>query len=148
MSASPHLGLDLMQLGAHLLLAREPAELEPPAPVLRTYVREAQEIERLRLGVAAAGSTLGGDPPKLDQPRLALVQLQTKARDPFAKLSPEPLGVVTMLEAHHEVVREPHRDDVAASVPRTPLVDPQDHPVVKVDVREQRRNRRPLRRSL
>ena len=81
-------------------------------------MREAQEIERFRLGLAAAGSMLGGEAPKLDQPRLALVQLQTKAREPLAKLSPEPLGLVTMLKAHHEVIREPRHDDIAASVPK------------------------------
>ena len=90
----------------------------------------------------------GGEAPKLDQPRLALVQLQTKAREPLAKLGPEPLGLATILKAHHEVIREPRHDDIAASVPRTPLVDPQVEHVMEVNVREQRRNRRPLRRAL
>ena len=86
---------------------------------------------------------LGGEAPKLDQPRLALVQLQTEAREPLAKLGPEPLGLVTMLKAHHEVIREPRHDDIAASVPRTPLVNPQVEHVMEVDVRKQRRNRAP-----
>ena len=68
---------------------------------------------------------LRGEPPKLDQPRLALVQLQAKAREPLAKLRPEPLSVVTMLKAHHEVIREPHHDHIAAGVPQPPLVNPQ-----------------------
>jgi hypothetical protein len=45
MHASAHLGLHRSELGLHLLLARDPLELEPPAPALRTDVREAQEIE-------------------------------------------------------------------------------------------------------
>ena len=91
---------------------------------------------------------LGGEAPKLDQPRLALVQLHAKAREPLAKLSPEPLGLVTMLKAHHEVVREPHHDNIAASVPRTPPLDPQVEHIMEIDVCKQRRNRRPLRRAL
>ena len=53
-----------------------------------------------------------------------------------------------MLEPHHEVVGEAHDDHVAARVPPPPLVGPQVKDVVQVDVREQRRNRCPLRTSL
>jgi hypothetical protein len=54
MHPSAHLGLDRFEPGVHLLLARDPLKLEPSVPVLRAQVREAQELERLRLAVAAA----------------------------------------------------------------------------------------------
>ena len=70
-ASAAHLGLDRFELGAHLLLARDPLELEPSAPVLRADVREAQELERLRLrSRRGAGSVAGGEPSELDQPRL------------------------------------------------------------------------------
>jgi len=43
MHPSPQLGLDRVQLRAHLLLARDPFEHEPPAPVLRTDMRKAEK---------------------------------------------------------------------------------------------------------
>jgi hypothetical protein len=45
MPAPSHLGLDRLELGAHLLLARDSSELEPPVPVLRADMRESQELE-------------------------------------------------------------------------------------------------------
>ena len=85
-----------------------------------------------------ASRSLGGEPPELDQARLLGVQLQAELREPVAKIRPEPLGVVPMLEPHHEVVSEPHDDHVTARVPPPPLVGPQVEDVVQVDVRQQR----------
>ena len=95
-----------------------------------------------------ASPVLGGEPPELDQPRLLGVQLQAELREPCAKIGQEPLGVIPVLEAHHEVVGEAHDDHVTARVPTPPLVGPQVEDVVQVDVRKQRRNRRPLRSAL
>src|SRR3954447_4112081 len=134
MHPSPHLGLDRMQLAAHLLLARDPLELEPSVLVLRANVREAQKLERLGLAVAAPGPMLGGEPPELDQPRLVRMQLQTEHREPFAKIGKEALGLVTMLKARHVVVGEPHENHVPARVAPPPLVGPQIEHVVQVDV--------------
>ena len=76
-------------------------------------------------------SALSGEPPKLDQPRLLLVQSQAKLRESLAQISPEPLGVGTMLEAHHEVSRrrESHPPALAepgvnVSAHRAPIVQP------------------------
>ena len=126
----------------------DPLELETPAPGLPADVREAQEVERLRLPEATRLPSLGGEPPELDQPRLVGVQLQAELREPLAKISEEPLGVLTMLEADDEVVSEAHDDHVTVRVAPSPLVGPQVKDVVQVDVCEQRRNRCPLRRSL
>ena len=76
------------------------------------------------------------------------MQLQAELREPVAQVGEEPLGVLPMLEAHDVVVGEPHDDHVPARVPPSPLVGPQVEDVVQVDVRKQRRNRRPLRGPL
>src|ERR1700729_1522776 len=109
-------------------------------------MRKAEKLERLRLREPARFSTLSGEPPKLDQPRLLLVQPQAELREPLAQRSPEPLGVTTMLKAHHEVIRITHDDHLAPCPAATPLVDPEIEDVVQVHVRQERRNGRPLRR--
>jgi len=134
MHATPHLGLDRVQLGAHLLPARDPLELEPPVSVLRAYVREAQELERLRPPESPRLPSLGGEPPELDQPRLLRMQFQRELREPLAKIGQEPLSVLTVLEARHVVVSEAHEDDIPVRVPPPPLVGPQIKDVMKEDV--------------
>jgi len=51
-------------------------------------------------------------------------QLEVEPREPVAQLSPEPLRVITVLEAHHGVVSETHDDHVTTRVPVPPLVRP------------------------
>jgi len=87
----------------------------------------------------------GGVPSELDQACLLGVQLQRELREALAQVGQEPLGVLTMLEAHNEVVRPAHDDHVTMSVAAPPLLGPQVKNVVKVDVRQERRSRRPLR---
>ena len=101
-------------------------------------MREAQEPERLRLAETPLCPLLGGEPPEPDQPRLLGVQLQAELREPVAKVRPEPLGIISMLETHHEVVSETRDDNVTARVPSSPLVSPQVKDVVQVDVRQER----------
>ena len=111
-------------------------------------MREAEELERLRLAEPTGLAVTGGVPSELDQPRLLGIQLQTELREPVAKLSPEPLSVLPMLKPHHEVISPAHDDHIAMRVPSPPLVSPQVKDVVRVDVREQRRNRCPLWNAL
>jgi hypothetical protein len=106
-------------------------------------VREAQEVERLRFSQATACSSRGGEPPGLDQPRLARVQFQPELREPAAQLVQEPLSVLLILEPDDEVVREPHDNDLAVRVALPPPIGPQVKDVVQVHVREQRRRRCP-----
>jgi hypothetical protein len=110
--SSSHLGLDRFELGAHLLLARDPLELEPSVPVLRADMRETQELERLRLPIATRVASFGGVPSELDQPRFVRMQFQAEFREPLAEIGEESLGVLAMLEARQEVVSEPREDNV------------------------------------
>ena len=106
-------------------------------------MREAEELERLRLAEPTGLRDPGGVPPELDQPRLLGIQLQTELREPVAKLRPEPLGVLPMLKAHHEVIGVAHDDHITARVPGLHWWTQRSKDVVQVDVREQRRNRAP-----
>ena len=101
-------------------------------------MREAKEPERLRLAETPLCPLLSGEPPKPDKPRLLGVQLQAELRESVAKVRPEPLGIIAMLESHHEVVGETRDDNVTARVPSSPLVSPQVKDVVQVDVRQER----------
>src|SRR5438034_102757 len=148
MPASHQLGLDLAQLRPQPLRRGDPFELKAPVAGLPADVREAQEGERLRLAETPLLSSLGGEPAELDQARLLGRQLQAELRKPAAKLGAEPLGVITMLEADDGVVGETHDDHIPARMPPPPLVGPQIDDVMEIDVREQRRDRCPLRRPL
>src|SRR6266511_2360080 len=148
MPASRQLLLDLAELRPHPLRVGDALERETSAPVLRADMREAEERERLRFAESARLPSLGGEPSELDQPRLLGRQLQAELREPAAKVGEEPLRITLVLEAHDVVVREAHADHVAARFAESPPLGPQIEDVVQVDVREQRRNRCPLRRPL
>src|SRR5450755_78582 len=96
-----------------------------PRPGGPADVREPQKSERLWLAKSSRLAFAGGEPPELDQARLLGVQLQAELRESVAKLRPEPLGVVPMLESHHEVVSKAHDYHIAARVPTPPLLGPQ-----------------------
>src|SRR5260370_22110606 len=143
----PHeLAFDLMQLGADPLREGDPAQPGAPVPGLPADVRKAQEIERLWLAQAACLPPPGGVPPELDQPRLALVQIQAELREPLPQICQEPLRVGVMLKTRDEVVREPHEDHIAVRVAAPPPLGPQVEAVVELDVPQQRRRPCPLRR--
>ena len=114
-------------------------------PRLRADVREAEERERLRLPGAPRLPVPGGEPPELDQPRLAGVQFQPEPREPLAQLGQELLGVsrcsnpTMKSSAKRTMITSPR----ACRLP--PPVGPQVQDVVQVHVREQRRYRCPLR---
>jgi hypothetical protein len=77
-------------------------------------VREAQEVERLRLTLTPRRPVPGSEPPELDQPGLVRVQLQPELREPLAKLGPEPPRILFMLEPDDEIVRLCRPPDYAA----------------------------------
>jgi hypothetical protein len=114
----------------HLLLARDPLELEPPVLVFRAYIRETKKRERFRLPEPTALPVTDSEPPELDQPRLLRMQLQPELREPLAKISQEPLGVLTILKAGHVVIGVAHENDIPSRVTSPPLVGPQVKHVV------------------
>jgi hypothetical protein len=86
-----------LQLRPHPFRDRDPPDPEPAVPGLRADVREAQEIERLRLTQAPGCPFRGGEPPELDQPGLARVLFQPELREPLPEPGQEPSGVLAIL---------------------------------------------------
>jgi hypothetical protein len=76
-------------------------------------------------------------PPELDQPRLVRMQLQPEPRQPLAKIGPEPLRILLVLEPDR-VVSETHDDHITVRMPAPPPVSPQVEDVMEVHVGEQR----------
>src|SRR6516162_3168231 len=141
--------LDLSQLRPHPLADRCPSEHEAAAVSTgRAIVREPKEVERLRL--AEPSGAAGGDGllAEFDEPRLfgmeAKVELAHARREVFKK----PFRIVLMLEADNRVVRIADDDHVARRLALSPLTNPEIVDVVQVDVCEERRNYRALRRPL
>src|SRR5712691_3853217 len=81
--APPKLGFHRAQLGLQPLPDRLPHHREPPiAPLLPADVREAEEVERLRLPLPGASPVLGRERPEFQQARLLGVQLQAELGEP------------------------------------------------------------------
>ena len=91
---------DCLQLSHHALGLRLPFDHEPAAPGPSAVVREAQEVEGLRASLPGSCPSLGGEPPELDQPGLALVERQAELRQPVLELrKPCPIGMYVMSAA-------------------------------------------------
>src|SRR5438067_8836647 len=123
-TASHQRGLDLLELRRLAFLDRPASHREVSVPALRAIVREAEEIERLRFPKTTLGLLLGGVPPEADQARLLGVEREAKRDQAPLQILPEALGVGLMLKPQHGIVGVPHGDDLAAGVPRPPLLDP------------------------
>src|SRR5450755_1345674 len=106
--------LDVVQLRPLPFRDRDAPQREVSALGLPADVREPQKVEGLGLAEVPLLSLLGGESPKLDQPRLLSMQFQAELREPVAELREEPLGVISMLEARHVVISKPHENDLPA----------------------------------
>jgi hypothetical protein len=76
-------------------------------------MREPQKRKGLRFSLATPLLIPDGEPPELDQTRLVRVQFQTEPYQPFPKLRQEPLGVGSILKAHHKIIGITDDDDIA-----------------------------------
>jgi len=103
MHAPPQADLHLLQLGLHALANRLPKHHEPSLLCLPADMREAEEVEGLRLAQTGALSVLRRMASELDQPRLLRVQLQLELLHSFFQFQPEPFGLVFVLEPNHDV---------------------------------------------
>src|ERR1700691_5312897 len=135
MHAHLELLLDLLQLLSHALADRHAPHGIRPVPVLPADMREAKEVEGLRLAFSSSFPILFGIPPELDPARLFRVQLQSELPQPFSQALAKTICVRTPLEAEDDVVRIAEDDHLLAS--RT-LLAPDVHPeiehIVEVDV--------------
>src|SRR5215212_9374520 len=125
---------DGLQLSPHALGLRLPFDHEPAAPGPSAVVREAQEVEGLRASLPSSCSSLGGEPPELDQPGLALVERQAELRQPVLERHEKLPRLCLVLAADHQVIRIPTDDDLPCCRPPSPLVNPEIDSVVEEDV--------------
>ncbi len=109
------------------------------APLLPADMREAQEVERLRLSLSALLPVLDRIRPELQKARLLRMQFEAELSHSFAQFCPEPFGIRLLLESNHDVVGIPHDDHIAMRLLSTPCLDPQIKGVMKIDIRQQRR---------
>src|SRR3990170_1656016 len=145
--APPKLGFDLAQLCLQPLPDRLPHHREPSIPLLPADVREAEEVERLRLPLPGAPPALSRIRAECQQARLLGVQLQLELREPLAQLCQEPLSVSPVLEPHDDVIRVPHDDHVAVGLRLPPPLSPEVEHVVQVHVGQEWRDAAPLGRA-
>ena len=138
MQALPQLNRQSFELCLPSLAHRLPQHHEFPLSRPRTRVREAEEIKRLGLPVAARSSISVRIPTEFDQARLVGMQRQTETRQSLAQISQKLLGLRAMLKPHDEVVGEAHDDDVAARPRLPPSLGPQVIHIVEVDIRQER----------
>lgn len=106
--APSKLGLDLAQLGLHPFADGLPQHREAPvAPVPRANMREAEEVERLGLALAAPASVIGREGSELDEAGFVGMQFEFELSEALLKFFLEPPGIHLALEAQHDVVGEP-----------------------------------------
>src|ERR1700678_87885 len=145
MHAHPELLLDLLQLLSHALADRHAPHGIRPVPILPADMREAKEVEGLRLAFPSSFPVLFGIPPELDPARLFRVQLQSELPQPFFQALAKTVCVRTPLEAEDDVVRIAEDDHLASRTLLAPDVHPEIEHIVEIDIGKERRNHRPLR---
>src|SRR5690606_30818568 len=106
-----------------------------------------EKVERFRFALAALLAVFGRERSEFQQARLFGMQLQLELAETLSQLLPKPRGVRLMLESEHDVVGEPHNDDIAAGLLLPPCLDPEVEYVVEVDVRQQWRRTSALWRT-
>ena len=84
---------------------------------------------------------------ELDEAHLVRVQVQRERCQPPRQVAQEPLGLMPMLEADDDVIGIAHDDHVAGGRAPSLALGPQVEDVVQIDVRQQRRGHRSLRRA-
>ena len=136
--APPELQLDRLQFGSQAFGTSQPQYHELSLPGFPAAMREAQEVEGLRLALSPAASVVAGEAPELDQPRLVRVQLQPELAQPLGHRALKALGIPPELESGHPIVGVAHDDHVASGMAPPPLIHPQVERVVQVDVGQQR----------
>src|SRR3990172_7833156 len=99
MPASRQFGLHRPEFRPHPCAHRLPHEQEAPLLGFPADMREAQEVERLRLSEPTLPSVRGREAAEFEESRLLGVQFQAESRKALAKVLPEPLRLQAMLEA-------------------------------------------------
>src|SRR5712692_5581940 len=134
MPPSPHLHSQLFQLPNHSRRLRLPLDHELSTSSCPAVVGESQEVESLWSSPTRLRSSLSGEPPKLDQSSLALIERQAKLGQSLPERYQQPSRIILMLGSNDTIVGVPHDHDLAARIPLAPLVYPGIKAVVQEDV--------------
>jgi hypothetical protein len=132
MHALPQFLFQDPQLGLLPLAHRLSQDREVPLPGSAANVREAQEVERLRLAFPTLASILFRKAAKFDDARLIGMQLKAKVRESLAQLCQEPLCFIPMLESRHKVIGKANEDHLSVRLLPSPLPDPEVERVVEI----------------
>src|ERR1700677_1055892 len=138
MHAHLELLLDLLQLLSHALADRHAPHGIRPVPVLPADMREAKEVEGLRLAFSSSFPVLFGIPPELDPARLFRVQFQSELPQPFSQALAKTICVRIPLETEDDVVRIAEDDHLASRTLLAPDVHPEIEHIVEIDVGKKR----------
>src|SRR5882672_3147851 len=134
-------GFHLVQLRLQSLADRLPQHREPSiAPLLHADVRKAKKVERFRFPFSTPLPLVDRIRTELQKSRFLGMQLQVELSHSFRKFRPKLIGIRFAVEAHHDVVRESHHDQIAVRALLTPCLDPQIEYVMKIDVGQKRRS--------
>src|SRR5450756_1450990 len=138
MHAHPELLLDLLQLLSHALADRHTPHGIRPIPVLPADVREAKEVEGLRLAFSFSFPALFGMPPELDPARFFRVQFQPELPHPFSQLLTKTVCVSSPLEAEDDIICIAEDDHLTPRMLLAPDVHPEIKHIVEIDVGKDR----------
>src|SRR6201987_692512 len=119
--------------------------LRPVMRVLPADMREAQEVEGLRLALPSSFPVLLGIPPELDPARLVRVQFQSELSQPFFQAFAKTVCVGSPLEAEDDIVRIADDDYLTSRILLAPDIHPEIEHIVEIDVGKERRDHRTLR---
>src|SRR6516164_10266729 len=139
--------LDLLQLPPQALGDRPALHGKVPLPVLPADMREAQKVDRFRLPFSSSFPVLFGLSPELDPARLVRMQFQSKLPQPLPEVLQKTVGLGLGLESQDHVIGITHDDYVSLGVFLTPRLHPEVEDVMQIDIRQQGREHRPLRRT-
>src|SRR6516162_11527454 len=138
--------LDLLQLPPQALGDRPALHGKVPLPVLPADMREAQKVDRLRLPSSSLLPVSFGIPPELDPARLIRMQFQAKLPQTLPKVLQKAVGFGLGLKPEDRVVRITHDDHVSPCMVLAPRLHPEVKGAMQIDIRQQGRDHRPLRR--
>ena len=129
----PHeLRLDLLHLGPQPIAPALALDEEPAVAIAGTDVREAKEVEALRLAVPALLTVRRREAAELEQAGLLRMQRQPELSQPISHRCQQPLGVVPVLHADYDIVGVADNDDGPAGLAPSPALGPQVEDIMQV----------------
>jgi hypothetical protein len=99
----PQRVFDGLQLLTEPLHHRFAPDRKLPLPRGAAYRRTPEKVEGRRFPLSPPPTSVGREAPTLDEPRLLRRQRQIELPHTFPQCSPEPFGVVPVVEAHNAI---------------------------------------------